>query len=86
MSVSQSDVDSAGSAYSTAIAAAIAAYVTLAATERKMDQQGTALAGGGRFGSETDNIDLHPWCHVKYAPTVSASRLEDLIRTRLAQL
>jgi hypothetical protein len=86
MSVSQTDVDAAGATYASAIAAAITAYVTLKATEMKMDSQGSALAAGGRFGSETNEIDLIPFRHPKYAPNVDTPRLTDQIVAKMAQL
>lgn len=52
----------------------------------KIDQQGTALAAGGRFRSETAEIDLIPLRHPKYAPAVAAERPEVLIQAALAAL
>jgi hypothetical protein len=84
--VDQSDVDSAGATYATAAAAFIAAYVDLRAKELKMDAQGTALAAGGRFGSESNSVDLIPLRHPKYMPNIDKPRLTDQVVAAMAAL
>jgi hypothetical protein len=85
MSVTTTDRTNAGTAYASALSAFIAAYATLAATERGLHRQGTAFSGG-EFGAEMAAIDLTPFKHPLYAPTANASRMDDLVQAQLVAL
>lgn len=81
MTATTSTRATAGAAYTSALAAAIDAYVTLAANERAL---GISTPPGGHFGAETP--DLIAWRHPVYAPRPDAPRFEDLIQAKILTL
>jgi hypothetical protein len=87
MTVTTTDRTTAGNAYATALTALIAAYVTLAATERAL-LRGAIDPPGGRFGAEVGDVGvaLRLFRHPVYALSPEQSSLESKITAAEAAL